>query len=148
MLAPERRRRTPLTGVATSDKLRHVGTEILGYLKKIVNVECIQMEKLLSFSGVTDALRACDRITARKIVTWKEVLGIAENTYPHAEGVTFEEVTSGRPLSEQRGSHMTPAFIELSQAAPKYKAALEKAQSEETLPWHLVRQIINHPATI
>lgn len=57
----------------------------------------------LSYSGVplpTNALSRCDHTRAQDVRRWKVVLGIAENTYPHLEGVNFEEVTSGKPLSE------------------------------------------------
>lgn len=68
-LTPERRRRTRLVGLATSDELRHLrrhlSTELFGYLKEIVNVEYIQIADL-PYSGVpnpTDALRRCDHHT-------------------------------------------------------------------------------------
>ena len=94
----------------------------------------------------TNALRRCDHSRAREVLRWQGVLGIAENTYPHPEGVTFEEVTSGRPICKLRVSHLTQAFIEHSQAPPNYEAAWEKALDEEDIPWHLVRHRIHHPA--
>ena len=145
---PKMKKSTPLVGVATSDEFRHLGNEVFGYLRRIVNVEYVQLVEL-SYSGVpipTDALRRCDHNRAREVLRWKGVLGIAENTYPHPAGVTFEEVTSGRPLSRLRVSHLTQAFVEHSQAPPSYETAWEKALKEESLPWPLVRQKIHHLA--
>ena len=99
-------KRTPLVGVATGEAFKALGNEVFGYLRKIVNVEYIQLAGL-SYSGVpipTDSLRRCDHNRAREVLRWKGVIGIAENAYPHPEGVTFEEVTSGRPLSKLRVS--------------------------------------------
>ena len=148
MMEKKKAKHTPLVGVATGEDFRVLGNEVFGYLKKIVNVEYIQLADL-SYSGIpipTDSLRRCDHSRAREVLRWKGVLGIAENTYPHPEGVTFEEVTSGRPLSKLRVSHLTQAFVEHSQHPPNYEAAWERALGEESLPWHLVRQRIHHPA--
>ena len=37
-IAPKMRKNSPLVGVATSEEFRHLGNEVFGYLRKIVNI--------------------------------------------------------------------------------------------------------------
>eukprot|EP00966_Prymnesium_polylepis_P122326 2827857-Prymnesium_polylepis.1 len=76
----------------------------------------------------------------RSVLWWRGVAGIAETTYPHPSGWTFDELEPPAPLHKIRIRHLAIAFRNAITVPPTCKRAWEGALGESELPWHLVYQ--------
>ena len=61
-------------------------------------------------------------------------------------GVTFREVITATPLCKLTVKLLTRAFIEYATAPPRAQAAWEAKLGEQSLPWHLIWKVSQHPA--
>ena len=121
-------RRCPLVGIATSEEHRDEwGPEVYGYLTRVYGQERIQFVDF-TYQGrpiLTSISNRCDHDRARSVRCWKAVLGIAENTYPNPQGVTFKEVVTATPLNRLTVKLLTKAFIEYAWEPSRAQAVWE-----------------------
>lgn len=91
----------------------------------------------------------CKHSELRKVLRNKGVVGIAEATYPHPRGWTFEQVNERVTLQNMSVKHLTGALRRKNSKPPLAEARWDATlgQEEGMTPWLKVWKSLLHPAS-
>lgn len=146
-----RKPRKELFGVVTEGRFRRLGKVVFGYKALHLGREYLALVRITPLGSAqrTGELMRCDHAKFRRVLRNKGIVGIAESTYPHPRGWTFEQVNERVTLQNMTVKLLTGAFRRKNSRPPlaeaKWDATLNRDEGDT--PWSRVWRNLRHPAS-